>query len=489
MKMNYRANTHWYFLTAVGILTLGVASRFDFRLRSTTVAERSIASEQISSTRQSDNLFFTLNPKTVVEGPFLGDLSYLVSEEYSTRNFVNQTFSLIAQHSLQKLKGYTNAKDHFAVKAFILASLLTPFHESRWTHFRALPVLFDKCIEKRNNGKIFEGVKGSRKATVIAAFEEHFRTQNSLGIEPIVDCSEISRSNPAVQLLGSSDLLSTGLYQPVMLFGHLKDYYEPQSFLSLDDSIAYGVAYLFDGFRKLYGTVQKYKCLYKTVENPKTKEKEQVLDIHLFVRGLWAGHFNSGHVTKTCRFTDPDHEYSKNDKNFKTDLDLFLNLHTENSAFYKWLDPTNRKFFAKLVSSKLEAMDLSPASIRLPKPVTAFDSRRVVETEPETEPEPEPEPEQEQPETKTEAPVKEVESSTSPTNTINKKIRVVNCTTLNTREKPPRGKIGPVLNVGEEYEFVSKKKMTTQSTYDWYEIIYNGKTLWVYGKFVEEVKQ
>ena len=68
------------------------------------------------------------------------------------------------------------------------------------------------------------------------------------------------------------------------------------------------------------------------------------------IRGAWAGKYNSGNTSRTCRFTDSNHRFSRNDRGFERNLEKIFNAE---SIYHDYLpiDSIERNFFNDLVAN------------------------------------------------------------------------------------------------------------------------------------------
>lgn len=188
---------------------------------------------------------------------------------------------------------------------WLLGALTVMSHESRWTHFRRLDPLGGRCQTELNSGKRYS----ERSTKLEAMFEAHLR--------PLVQaCPLFDAGAPATQLLASYDLESVGIMQ-LALRWHLAEYTEPRAFLSVEESLRYGLGYLYKGFISLARNSEGYECLRS--HRPESKEFRRAL-----VRGAWAGQYNSGQLGRSCRFADPSDPWAANDLSFERDLERVL---------------------------------------------------------------------------------------------------------------------------------------------------------------------
>ena len=77
------------------------------------------------------------------------------------------------------------------------------------------------------------------------------------------------------------------------------------------------------GFNPVYRNISDYKCLSSGGGWGIFKKKKPLNYIDI-IRGVWAGQYNSGSITKTCRFTDSSSPFKGHDKGFERNLNKIL---------------------------------------------------------------------------------------------------------------------------------------------------------------------
>jgi hypothetical protein len=189
--------------------------------------------------------------------------------------------------------------------AWLVQALAVSTHESHWAHFRMLRPLGDRCQENLNSG-----VRHQEKSPRLGElFQKYLRPISG-------SCQDFRKDRPSLQLVASSDLESVGIFQ-IALRWHLAEYVDTGDFLNVERSIHYGLRYLYKGFSALVRNSDRFPCLSE-------HELESEAFRRALVRGTWAGHFNSGQVSKACRFTNAQSPWVKNDQNFVRSLNDLL---------------------------------------------------------------------------------------------------------------------------------------------------------------------
>ncbi len=333
---------------------------------SDTFVLRAPASEVFGFNRFSDKHYLTLNTQQKVIGPILSQ----TDPNGKATEFYSKIFDLTVHNAHRFVSHLEKAKDFESYKIFILSSLVVSYHESFWSHFRLLEPESDRCHVARNDGSYIENVKslGERDTKIFKEnFEKHFLVplNEKQNLAPVVDCKDFNPLKPAIQLIGTSDGIGFGIYQMSMRFGFVDEYFLPRKYLSLDDSINYGVDLIYKGFNFLRKNQGKYECLY---------DANGILNKHKFIRGLWAGMFNGRGSKDICRFVDLDNKWAKNDLNFNHDYTTFVN--PLNSPILDHLSEQQKKYFVDLVELE-DSEPLKLAAPQLQYPVNAEDFESV----------------------------------------------------------------------------------------------------------------
>ena len=81
-----------------------------------------------------------------------------------------------------------------------------------------------------------------------------------------------------------------------------------------------GFDHLLSGFDPVYRNITDYKCL---IEENGFKKKINYISL---IKGIWAGRYNSGSLSQTCRFVDANSPYRKHNLGFAQNLNKVLNF-------------------------------------------------------------------------------------------------------------------------------------------------------------------
>ena len=102
---------------------------------------------------------------------------------------------------------------------------------------------------------------------------------------------------------------------------HFDDFLANRKFESVQATLQYGIGHLMKGFNPVYRNAGEYKCLAETGIFKKSK-----INYLNLIRGVWAGQYNSGSITKTCRFADSASPYKSHDIGFEKNLKKVLDF-------------------------------------------------------------------------------------------------------------------------------------------------------------------
>jgi hypothetical protein len=101
---------------------------------------------------------------------------------------------------------------------------------------------------------------------------------------------------------------------------HFDDFLTNKKYESVAKTLDYGFGHLLNGFDPVYRNVANYPCI---TEGGGLFSKKRINYFSL-IKGIWAGKYNSGSISQTCRFADSDSPYRKNDLGFARNLDKIL---------------------------------------------------------------------------------------------------------------------------------------------------------------------
>ncbi len=235
-----------------------------------------------------------------------------------------------------------DAGNYEAYYSFLVLALAVPFHESGVRHFRSnTPQLAKRsrgCIDRANKGRLLFTKAGGKylirnPEVKHKNFIEMFRGQEET-ILP--DCSQFSEDEPVVQLLSSGFQEDMGLFQ--LNFTHHPIPFLDKDIFDLTKTIRYGLGFLYQGYKKLLFTYNKYSCL---------KEDNGHLDFYNLGRGLWGGRYNSGSFRKSCRFRDGTGFWAFNDYEFLKHYEKLI-LKKE-SSYHKYLSGVEKEALDDLI--------------------------------------------------------------------------------------------------------------------------------------------
>jgi hypothetical protein len=291
----------------LGTIFVSLAAVVFFRNTFFLAQSRAPASDTISYSAHPDRLFYTLNQEQTLMGPFLKEpTDDAQKNEQNLKNYVNKVFRLVLAESHKKaIPLLESKKENKFYRIFLATSLMVPFHESVFVHFREIEKLDQQCRENRNSGEVLK----EENLDLFERFKEYFLNDLPYTFSPVIPCDKLQKGKLAFQLLGSYDHLSVGLYQ--MNFMAHPDYGRSRMFLGVDSTLEFGVRFLYGGFTHLYGNSQNYDCLYETIKDEKTGKSRREIKPEFFIRGLWGGKFNGGNYGKTCRFARTQEAYDE----------------------------------------------------------------------------------------------------------------------------------------------------------------------------------
>ncbi|MBY0413523.1 MAG: hypothetical protein K2Q18_05130, partial [Bdellovibrionales bacterium] len=172
----------------------------------------------------------------------------------------------------------------------------------------------DVCRPEVNNGDLVK--KGSE--TTYNLFNQYFKTAE-LPFFP--NCEEIS-TNYVTQIIRGGDGTDLSIMQ-VSIRWHFDDFLANKKYESVASTLQYGIGHLMKGFNPVYRNIETYECLYTKTGLFNRKKK---IDYTKLVRGVWAGQYNSGSISKTCRFDDSSSPFKHHDKGFEKNLNKILDF-------------------------------------------------------------------------------------------------------------------------------------------------------------------
>jgi len=300
----------------------------------------------------NQSAFFTLGNEIKTQGPVYDTAD-------SETAYINKVFRIIVQKGDKIGRDYRDEGNLHAYFAFLLGSLVVPYHEGHLIHLVQHDPIKDLCHTNLNNGEFIRNKRTKDKPlNPYQAFTKYFKD-----VTPRVtpNCNQFDPTQPAVQYLASLDRLSAGMMQ-IVLHWHIEDYVSLNKHLSVADTIEYGLNYYYSGFNKVLRNAvpgRKYSCVFLKGTNN--------IDYFDLVRGSWAGKYNNGNEYYTCRlYNNPpaSKEAKKRDKAFKEDLERFTK--TKENMFTQNLQDLERRAYDEIIDGFLNptAPDGSPASTK-----------------------------------------------------------------------------------------------------------------------------
>lgn len=253
---------------------------------------------------QSDWLsrqMYTLNPSLQLYGPRQGSMA---EDEYRSR-----IFRLILEEAQRKAEDYAR-DDAQAYTAFIVGALTIPLHEGSNTHFRIRDNDGRTCQERSNSGRIVR-----HTSSYASVFSRIFKNANP---QPVPDCSELNDDAQMHQLLHGADGSDLGIMQVNMRW-HERNFLATGDWTSVRKSIRYGLSLFAQGFDGVYRNSSRYTCILTNGRINYTN----------LIRGAWAGVYNSGNLSSSCRFANTNSDWAANDRKFYHNLsEVILKLDT-----------------------------------------------------------------------------------------------------------------------------------------------------------------
>lgn len=258
-----------------------------------------------------DRMFYTINPTGHVAGPIYRDMDS--AEEKS--KYGTALVSLILKEANGKAKKYLEAGDTQAYYAFLALSLTVPLHEGLYVHFRNVDG-DDVCRANANNGELAQ--KGGE--TVYKIFNDTFKVP---GNSYFPNCEDMNKKVGINQIIHGADGTDLSVMQ-VSIRWHFDDFLANKKYENVQETISYGLQHLLNGFDPVYRNVGNYKCIYESPGFMRKFSKKSKINYINLIRGVWAGKYNSGTLTQTCRFADSNSPFKNHDIGFAKNLDKII---------------------------------------------------------------------------------------------------------------------------------------------------------------------
>lgn len=252
-----------------------------------------------------DRMMYTINPIAKMSGPVFRDMG----DRSEKSKYGTALVSLILKEADSKARKYLEAGDNQAYYAFLALSLTVPLHEGLYVHFRNVDG--DVCRVDVNNGDLVK----KAGATTYKIFTDTFKSSTNAYFP---NCEEMNKTVGVNQMIRGGDGTDLSLMQ-VSIRWHFDDFLANKKYESVQKTVNYGLSHLLKGFDPVYRNVADYKC----ISEAGLSIKKKISYINL-IRGIWAGKYNSGSISQTCRFADPNSPFKKNDINFSKNLDKIL---------------------------------------------------------------------------------------------------------------------------------------------------------------------
>jgi hypothetical protein len=253
-----------------------------------------------------DKMMYTINPKATLTGPVFSDQSDAIAKN----KYATELVRLILKEAHAQGSQYLEAGDTQAYYAILTLALTVPLQEGLYIQYRSVEGS-DICREDANNGEL---VKKSGE-TNYTLFNQYFK---AAGNEFFPDCDKI-KTDKITQIIRGGDGTDLSLMQ-VSIRWHFDDFLANKKYESVRSTLEYGIGHLMKGFKPVYRNLSDYKCI-STSGGLFKKKKISYTNL---VRGVWAGQYNSGSISQTCRFTDFGSKFKNHDKGFEKNLNKIL---------------------------------------------------------------------------------------------------------------------------------------------------------------------
>lgn len=266
----------------------------------------SVFSQELPRNKSLDRMMYTINPEVTVTGPVYRDQA----DKEAKSKYASDLMKLILKVAHTKAEKYLAAGDTQAYYSILTMALTVPMQEGLYIQFRN--VEGEVCRPEANSGEL---VKKSGE-TNYTLFNQYFKTSE----KPFLpNCEDIKTSN-VTQIIRGGDGTDLSIMQ-VSIRWHFDDFLANKKYEHVEKTLDYGMDHLMKGFNPVYRNVENYKCI---AESGFFKKKK--INYLNLIRGIWAGQYNSGSITKTCRFDDSASPYKSHDKGFEKNLNKILDF-------------------------------------------------------------------------------------------------------------------------------------------------------------------
>lgn len=260
-----------------------------------------------------DRMMYTINPSATIDGPQFRDQG----DKFEKSKYASSLVSIILKEADQKARKYLEAGDTQAYYAFLTLGLTVPLHEGLYVHFRNVDG--DVCRADANSGDLVK----KAGTTTYNIFTQYFKNPANPFFP---NCETMKVTNGVKQMIRGGDGTDLSIMQ-VSIRWHFDDFLANKKYESVAKTLGYGFGQLLSGFDPVYRNAANYKCLFDDAGNKK-------VNYISLIRGIWGGKYNSGSISQTCRFADPNSPYKTHDILFAQNLDKILNFNGTISVDY-----------------------------------------------------------------------------------------------------------------------------------------------------------
>ncbi|MDD4973449.1 MAG: hypothetical protein PHY93_03815 [Bacteriovorax sp.] len=272
--------------------------------------------DELARIKALDRMTYTINPAIKLIGPVFRDQG----DKIEKSKYASSLVALIIKEADAKAKKYLEAGDTQAYYAFLALGLTVPLHEGLYIHFRNVDG--DVCNIAANNAELVK----KAGPTNYKIFNQYFKNPE----RPYFPNCEVMNIKTGVnQMIRGGDGTDLSIMQ-VSIRWHFDDFLANRKYESVSQTLSYGLSLLLNGFDSVYRNVADYKCIS---DAGFLFEKNKINYTNL-IKGIWAGKYNSGSNTQTCRFADPNSPYKNHDIGFAKNLDKILNFNGSISPDY-----------------------------------------------------------------------------------------------------------------------------------------------------------
>ncbi len=264
--------------------------------------------DEVSRIKSLDRMTYTINPQIKLVGPVFRDQS----DKTEKTKYVSTLVNLIIKESDKKAHKYLEAGDTKAYYAFLVLGLTVPLHEGLYVHFRNVDG--DVCNINANNAELIK----KTGATNYKIFNQYFKNPSR---PYFPNCEEMPSKVNVNQIIRGGDGTDLSLMQ-ISIRWHFDDFLANRKYESVDETLQYGLNHLLNGFDPVYRNINDYPCL---LDATNIQNKKKINYTHL-IQGIWAGKYNSGSISQTCRFSDSNSPYKNHDIGFEKNLKKILNF-------------------------------------------------------------------------------------------------------------------------------------------------------------------